>query len=112
MPRYTKKSQKGKGDPATFEQWYNSPRSDYAKARVKLGDSSLLEDRKNWYMAKAGKAYNKSSDIDETKYVVPKSKLGKFIEDNHIIAKGLGGLVGFASNLIVPFSNYWFYMMP
>ena len=34
-----------------------------------------------------------------------KSELGKFIEDNHVIAKGLGGLVGFASNLIVPFSG-------
>ena len=56
-------------------------------------------------MAKAGTAYNKPSDIDESKYVVPKSQLGKFIEDNHVIAKGLGGLVGFGTNLIVPFSG-------
>ena len=37
MPRYSKKclKQKGKGDPNTYAQWYNSPRSDYAKARLK-----------------------------------------------------------------------------
>ena len=45
------------------------------------------------------------SDIDESKYVVPKSDLGNFIQDNHIISKTLGGLVGAATNLIVPFSG-------
>ena len=100
------RKQKGRGDyPPTFEQWYASPMSDNAKYRVSIGDSSQLDEKRNWYLARAGKAYKKPSDIDESKYVVPKSDLGNFIQDNHIISKTLGGLVGAATNLIVPFSG-------
>ena len=45
------------------------------------------------------------ADIDETKYKVPKSKLGQFIEDNHVISKLAGGVIGFASNLVAPGSG-------
>ena len=108
MPRYTKKSrkQKGRGDyPPTFEQWYASPMSENAKYRVSLGDSRQLDEMRNWYLAKAGKYYDIPKDIDETKYKVPKSKLGQWIEDNHVISKLAGGVIGFASNLVVPGSG-------
>ena len=108
MPRYTKKSrkQKGRGDyPPTFEQWYASPMSENAKYRVSLGDSSQLDEKRNCYLAKAGKSYDKPKDVDETKYKVPKSKLGQWIEDNHVISKLAGGVIGFASNLVVPGSG-------
>ena len=45
------------------------------------------------------------SDIDEAKYIVPKSDFANFIQDNHVISKTLGGIVGAATNLIVPFSG-------
>ena len=36
---------------------------------------------------------------------MPKSKLGQFIEDNHVISKLAGGVIGFASNLVAPGSG-------
>jgi hypothetical protein len=100
------RKQKGRGDyPPTFDEWYASPMSENAKYRVSIGDPSQLDEMRNWYLAKAGKKYDKPADIDETKYKVPKSKLGQFIEDNHVISKLAGGVIGFASNLVAPGSG-------
>ena len=98
-------NQKGRGDeePATFDLWYNSPMADYAKYRVSIGDTSNLENRRNWYLAKAGKKYSKS-DIDETKYD-PESALARYIRENHLISSVVGGVVGIGANVLFPGSG-------
>ncbi len=57
---------KGRGDyPHTFEEWYASPMPDIAKYRVSIGDQTQLDEMKNWYLARAGKAFDKPADIVE-----------------------------------------------
>jgi hypothetical protein len=68
--------------------------SENAKYRVSLGDSSQLDEMRNGYLAKAGKAYDKPKDVDEIKYKVPKTKLGQWIEDNHVVSKLAVGVIG------------------
>lgn len=97
-----KKSRKQRGGKvAGFSTWNEYTKSKYYQNNLKAGKHKLLNDMRLSYQP----GWTPPSDIDESKYVVPKSDLGNFIQDNHVIAKTLGGLVGAATNLIVPFSG-------
>ena len=97
-----KKSRKQSGGKvAGYPTWNEYTKSKYYQNNLKAGKHKLLNDMRLSYQP----GWTPPSDIDESKYVVPKSDLGNFIQDNHIISKTLGGLVGAATNLIVPFSG-------
>ena len=105
MPRYTKKSRKQKkqtgGKVAGYATWSDYTKSEYYRDNLKAGRTELLADMRRSYQP----GWVPPADIDETKYKVPKSKLGQWIEDNHVISKLAGGVIGFASNLVVPGSG-------
>jgi hypothetical protein len=77
--------------------------ADYAKSRVSIGDSSQVDDMRDWYRAKGGEKLTRA-DIDETKYD-GRSALEKYIKENHLISSVVGGVVGIASNTLFPGSG-------
>ena len=97
-----KKSRKQRGGKVEgYNTWSDYTKSKYYRDNVKAGRHELLADMRRSYQP----GWVPPADIDETKYKVPKSKLGQFIEDNHVISKLAGGVIGFASNLVAPGSG-------
>ena len=103
MPvKKAKKSRKQWGGKvAGYNTWSDYTKSEYYRDNLKAGRHELLADMRRSYQP----GWVPPADIDETKYKVPKSKLGQFIEDNHVISKLAGGVIGFASNLVAPGSG-------
>ncbi len=103
MPvKKAKKSRKQRGGKvAGYNTWNDYTKSEYYRDNLKAGRNELLADMRRSYEP----GWVPPADIDETKYKVPKSKLGQFIEDNHVISKLAGGVIGFASNLVAPGSG-------
>ena len=103
MPvKKAKKSRKQRGEKvAGYAKWNDYTKSEYYRDNLKAGRHELLADMRRSYQP----GWVPPADIDETKYKVPKSKLGQWIEDNHVVSKLAGGVIGFASNLVAPGSG-------
>ena len=103
MPvKKAKKSRKQRGGKVTgYNTWSDYTKSEYYRDNLKAGRHELLADMRRSYQP----GWVPPADIDETKYKVPKSKLGQWIEDNHVVSKLAGGVIGFASNLVAPGSG-------
>lgn len=99
-PEERERIHKANGWPETYQQWLNSSTGKYWKERMNnYGDSSGLQEMEAYYNRRAGNPV-KSTDIDESTYQPPQSELGKFIKDNHIIARLGGGLVAGATAIL------------
>ena len=100
MPVKKSRKQRG-GKVAGYNTWNDYTKSEYYRDNLKAGRNELLADMRRSYEP----GWVPPADIDETKYKVPKSKLGQWIEDNHVVSKLAGGVMTFASNLVAPASG-------
>ena len=101
MPVKNIRKQRG-GKVASYNTWSDYTKSEYYRDNVKAGRNEILADcmRRSYEPG-----WVPPADIDETKYKIPKSKLGQWIEDNHVVSKLAGGVIGCASNLVAPGSG-------
>ena len=101
VKKETKSRKQRGGKVAGYATWSYYSKSEYYRDNLKAGRHELLADMRRSYQP----GWVPPADIDETKYKVPKSKLGQWIEDNHVVSKLAGGVIGFASNLVAPWSG-------